>query len=130
MSYASSRFDQHLRNLGREESKTNSYFAASTKLIRTFLVQVELALNEAGVDAQTSTVVINKLIWGSISPGELARVESDEIQMRQRFEELSGLALPTRVGESLFNHPLDPFGPHPGGDPRDEKTGPASDDGS
>lgn len=93
-SYARDRFDQHLSKLARQEVKTNPEFSAVMKLLRSFLTQTEMAMREEDIEPEAIARVLDKLIWGMVSPGDLMRVEQARVSFSDEYADLSGSAHP------------------------------------
>lgn len=112
--YAGQRLERHLAAIGvKRDYLTDAQFSATIKLLRTYLRQVEHAMREEGVPEGIIKNVIDKLVWGSVSSGEMAQVEQ-EIVMAKSAAEMPDLALPARFAGRVFPSV------HHEGDPRDE----------
>lgn len=93
---AERRFDEHLRRIGMAKSYRNDpYFRATASMLRAWLGQVEMAMRQQEIAPEVITRVLNQLIFGAVSPGEVYRVDLDESLHAERLEQVEHWPLGT-----------------------------------
>jgi hypothetical protein len=116
VSYASDRLDRQIFETGaREAYHVDAEFRATMVLMRTLLNIVEQAMHDEDVEDAVIESVLDKVIYGAISPGELARVEQAQAIFQREFERVSGLELPRPLFPTTKEPSLDPTTERPPG---------------
>jgi hypothetical protein len=74
------RFDQFIKTQGLTDLyHRDAVFHATTQMMRLWLGQVEQVLADQGVPADVARRVLDQLIYGSVSPAEVYRIEYDQL---------------------------------------------------
>ncbi len=77
--------------------QTDASFHAITDLLSTVLDGVETALRDEHVDPEVTRRVINKLLYGIASPGEMRQVQEKVLLSQAWASDLERVAYPVRT---------------------------------
>jgi hypothetical protein len=113
--YVSQKLFRHLKRVSAEQLyHTDPQFKANISMLRIFIGQVVSAMDDAHCTLGQIEEVVDKLLYGIVSPGEAMRIEQQHIissELDRALQDITSRPLFPTAKE----HPLDQTQERPGG---------------